>query len=130
MHIGQLVTIKIEILFLGIKILFLLVKWNVFFLFYQESIYCMHLLGYLIRNKWGIHFVISCSSASELYQSKVRQRTMFMRLTTVKNVLRRSASWTRVNQQCRCKHVKDEGHFGNCTEGVYKYVGAKTTHLC
>jgi len=49
--------------------------------------------------------VISRSSASELYQSKVRQRTMFMRLTTVRNGLRCGASRTRVNHQCRGKHV-------------------------
>ena len=36
--------------------------------------------------------VISRSSASKLYQSKVRQREMYMRLTTARNVLRRGAS--------------------------------------
>ena len=36
--------------------------------------------------------VIPHSLASELYQSKVFQRVMFIRLTTVRNVLRRSAS--------------------------------------
>jgi len=38
--------------------------------------------------------VISRSSVSELYQLKVHQREMFMKLTTVRNVLRRSASRT------------------------------------
>ena len=72
--------------------------------------------------------VISRSSASELYQSKVRQRIMFMRLTTLRNVLRRSASRTRANHQCRGKHVWDEGHFSIFMQGVFKHVGTKNLH--
>jgi len=73
-------------------------------------------------------YVISRSSASELYQSKVRQRTMFMRLTTVRNGLWCGASRTRVNHQCRGKHVWDEGHFSIFMQRVFKHVGTKNLH--
>ena len=89
-----------------------------FFFFFRDNRMCAVALT-----------VISRSSASELYQSKVRQRIMFMRLTTLRNVLRRSASRTRANHQCRGKHVWDEGHFSIFMQGVFKHVGTKNLHF-